>query len=58
MRMSSFKMNKKSIDEVGNDHSPEGREKRRDLISKIIKGGSSSPTDIYNEKKCGWITNQ
>jgi hypothetical protein len=56
VRMNSFKLNKKSIDEIGNDKSPEGNRKRKELLSKIIKGGSSSPTDIY-QKNTGWITN-
>lgn len=28
MRMNSFRLTKNSIDEIGNDHSPEGRKKR------------------------------
>ena len=55
-RMGAFNRNKKSIGDVGNDHSPEGSLKRRNLIQKIIQGGSSSPTDIY-KKNSGWIIN-
>lgn len=57
LRMNSFTKNKRSIDEVGNDHSPEGDARRKYLIKNIILGGSSSPTDIY-KKNNGWITNQ
>lgn len=56
-RINAFARNKKSIDDVGNDHSPEGSVKRRNLIHKIIQGGSSSPTDIYKRNN-GWVINQ
>lgn len=55
--MNSFSKNKKSIDEVGNDLSPERSQKRKELINRIIAGGSSSPTDIYYQNS-GWITNK